>query len=621
MALYKFKEKWVPTPLIAPGESGGGQSSQISLPVLRPAVSRARLILRFALLWFLREIKHWFLVRIRQRSERTVEAAREAREFAERMGGMWVILSRLLSSHSDLLGTEFGRELARTRDRPLPMISTVELYRLLDEELRSVGTSVQEVFSELDPVPLTTKSFGQFHRARLRGSGREVAIRLRTPDALERANTDAKWLQVIVSLLKRFNLAPHMRWEDLLFEAKKVTSDLLDFRTELAELREIRKILRPRRVYVPLVYGRLCTERLLITEYIRGVSVADLQRINRVDSNRAESWLAANRIERKRVWRRLFNAHQELLFEHDLFYTELLPGSILLLRDNRLALVSLNTIGKIDRELQRKYRRLAQTLLDSNYTKACDTFLAMGPALPYKDITDMRQSAARNLRAWEMRTHIKSLPYREKSIAAALSQLARCAIKQKLPTFWNLARLQMAERTLEPTLAFLGPNKNGVRALRGYERSAQLRAIKHAAKVGGSRRLQNMMDMGRLNMQLIENIEHDAEYLRRRLMSAQGKVSGISKAIGRMMLFLARIASVALVLQVYLYFRFFTGTFQAGSTSAVGRTGVELLLESMRVETRSLWVALVLSLIFANWFLRSLAHRLFTPEIRTLDLR
>lgn len=612
MASRKFKESWIPTPLRTPEEQEGPRVPPPPQP--RTLFRRAVVIVMFLARWLIRELMRYALALRNRSTERSIEAAREAREFAERMGGMWVILTRLASLRGDLLGQKFCQELEQTRDRSVP-ISIDVVKKIVDSELTAYGRSLAEVFESIDPVPLSARSFGQAHRAVLK-DGRHVVVRVRLPDAVQRAKTDARWLSAFMFIMEQLDLVPHLRWDDLLFEAKKTTDDLLDFRTEVKELRQIRQLLRPRRIYMPEVFAKYSTEQMLVTEFIDGISVSDVVYMHQHHRERCDAWLAANRINPARVWRKIFNAHAELLLENNLFFTELSPGSILLLRDGRIAFVTLNTIGTMDAELLANYRAFLQALSQSDYTKACDTYLAMGPALPYKDMSEMRKGVLRAMRKWETRTHVKNCHYREKSIASAMGVMSSCAAEYELPTFWNLARLQLAERILEPTLEFFGHTKNPLRALAKYETAAQMRMIERATARPGKKRRERSMSTIRLLMQMAENLKYDGDYLRRRLQGFQGRISGVAQVFGRLLLMIGKFAAVGLILEVFLYgtqrFHVMVPYMDQGD---IGR-----FFSAIKIHNRSTWVVIILVLLYFRRFLVKLAKQLFSPEVRPSDV-
>ncbi len=576
-------------------------------------VNRASFILKFFFKWFLLEIWRSVVSIFRGKRERSAASGRDAREFVERLGGMWVILARLAALRGDLLGVEYCQELGSSRDLATP-VPFKEIRQTVEEDLRKVGTTFEETFLEFDETPHTVRSFNQVHRARLKKNKSEVLVRIRTPDALQRVKTDWRYLRVLLFFVEQLDIEPHLRWDDLMFEVKKVTDDLLDLRTEVEELRHVRKILRKRHIYVPLIHRRYCTERVMVLEDIRGVSVADLVHATHSNPYLCDEWMHENHIDHRRVWRRIFNVHHELLFEHSMFYTELNPNNIILLKNNQLAFVSLGTIGLLDTDLKSRYRHLYRAFIEEDYTKACDYYLTLGPALPYKDITNMKQMSVIALRKWESRTHVKNRPYSEKSLGSAVGELARCASAQQLPTFWNLARLQLAEKILNTSLEFFDPTKSSIKALKRYEHAAQIRTIKNATTKNLNKRIEGASDTAQLTMQLLENFENDGEYLRRRLTSVSSKLSKASAIVGRMVMLIAKLAVVALALQAFLYFR--DGHPLPWATQGtLGR-----VMNALHPQSKASWIILVLVLLYSWRFLAKLARQLFTKEVRPSDV-
>lgn len=592
-------------------------SSMVPIPSPVALINRTSFILKYFLKALVREIFRSILSLLGRKRERSSAAALEAREFAERLGGMWVLLAHLASLRGDLLGMTYCNELARTRDLTTPGPFS-EIRKIIEQELRTVGTSFEEVFVEFDEQPITCRSFGQVHRARLREGNREVTVRVRAPDALARAKTDWRYMRFFLFIAEHLDLEPHLRWDDLAFEVKAATDDLLDLRSEVDEIRRIGKLMRPRKIYIPQPFRRYCTEQMLVREYIQGVTIGDLMQMTVREPGRCDDWLHENQIDPRRVWRRLFNAHHELLFEHNLFFTELTPSSIVLLKGNRLAFVSLGTIGTLDADLQRRYRYLYRALLSEDYSKTCDYYLTLGPALPYVDITNMKQLTLRALRKWESRTHVKSRPYSEKSIGAAMGELARCASSQELPTIWNLARLQLAERMVNTSLEFLEPTKNSIKALQSYERAAQMRAIENAAAKPKKirKRFEGAVDAAQLNMQLIENFESDGENIRRRLIGVQAKLSKVSEVAGRLVVMIAKLALVVLAIQLFLVTQHGTqAPLQLPGQGSVGRA-----LSALRPQSRAGWIILILFLFYIRRFLMKIARQLFTKEVSPSDV-
>jgi len=613
MASRKFKEKWIPTPLDVPHDVAVYLKVEPPLP--------ARILPRLAaMLWYgiviaFRGAAVLLWPSLKRGRYSLGENGRYAREFVERMGGAWVIMARLASQRTDLLGVDFCRQLAMAQDRATPLSLGV-IQQVIDEELRKRGTEIDEVLSEIDERPLETRTFGQFHKARLKEGGRAVVVRVRPPGAMERAKMDLAQLSFFIGLLERVGYQPYLRWRDLLFEVKKATEDQLDSRAEETELRRIGKILRPRRIYVPLVHRRYTGERLMISECMEGVSVAHLGVALRQDRERVELWMAENDIDPRRLCRRLLNSHLELLFEHNLFYTELLPSNVFLLRGNRMALVTRNTVETLEGSVLRKYRMYYRALMERDYTKVCDTFLTMGPPLPRKDLSAMRSAVIRSLRAWETRTYIKTAPYEEKSLCAATQRVSICAGLFGLPATWTLTRLHFAERILDRSMEILNPGLNFTKALLRYDRAAQLRTITNAATKDVGKRARNLGDLLQATTHLAENFEHDADYLRGRLMSFGGTVGRAAKIGGRIALTVSRVVLAALALEVFMYIRDKDHPVQGREAGMIRR-----MLSALPVQGWWAWVILGGGLFCLWLLLRGLQKKLSQEEVRPVGAR
>ena len=89
-------------------------------------------------------------------------------------------MGQSLSIRTDLLSPAYVRGLKSLQDQ-VPSFPTVEAREILEEEL---GKPVDEIFSEFSEEPVAAASLGQVYRARLRGDGREVAIKVQRPDIM-----------------------------------------------------------------------------------------------------------------------------------------------------------------------------------------------------------------------------------------------------------------------------------------------------------------------------------------------------------------------------------------------------------------------------------------------------
>ena len=112
----------------------------------------------------------------------TRAGAQRFRQALEELGTTYIKLGQLLSSRPDLLPDAYIEELGHLVDdvEPVPF---AEIEAVLRADLGD------DVFAQIDPVPLATASIAPTHRALL-ASGREVVVKVRRPGIVEQVELD-----------------------------------------------------------------------------------------------------------------------------------------------------------------------------------------------------------------------------------------------------------------------------------------------------------------------------------------------------------------------------------------------------------------------------------------------
>src|SRR5262249_51082517 len=146
------------------------------------------------------------------------------------------------------------------------------------------------------------------------------------------------------------------------------------------------------------VHKKLSTANIVVMERISGVLMSDYIRIRDEDPARVEEWLKVNHINPRKVGSRLLISFMRQLFENNLFHADLHPGNIILLRDSRIALIDLGSVGSLDHEFLTLYRGLQRALAMNDYGKAADLQLRLCAQLPSRHLTEMRAELIRSLR-------------------------------------------------------------------------------------------------------------------------------------------------------------------------------------------------------------------------------
>jgi aarF domain-containing kinase len=108
---------------------------------------------------------------------------------------------------------------------PTSMESIERLYR------KDIGHSLDEDFSYFDPVPLGVASLAQVHRARLRDSDLEVAVKIQHPEVARYSVIDTNTTRFIFDTVERWFPEISIGW--LGEEMEYSLPQELDFEREL----------------------------------------------------------------------------------------------------------------------------------------------------------------------------------------------------------------------------------------------------------------------------------------------------------------------------------------------------------------------------------------------------
>ncbi|CAN5247759.1 AarF/UbiB family protein [soil metagenome] len=260
-------------------------------------------------------------------------AGRSLRLALEEGGGMFVKLGQLLSTRPDVVPPGIVTELAHLRDQVAPA-DPEDVRSLLKDEL---GGAVADVFAAFDWEPLAAASIGQVYRARLK-SGDEVIVKVQRPGI---ADAVARDIDVLATLARaaeeRTTWAAEYHVADLAAEFSERLTEELDFRIEARHAADIAVSLAGLpSVHVPRVYHELTTAKVLVMEWLDGVSVGDAERVDALGVDRGH---LADTLLRCSLQQMLIDGH---------FHADPHPGNLMVLADGRLGLIDFGAAGRLD---------------------------------------------------------------------------------------------------------------------------------------------------------------------------------------------------------------------------------------------------------------------------------
>ncbi|HTG03210.1 MAG TPA: AarF/ABC1/UbiB kinase family protein [Bradyrhizobium sp.] len=452
------------------------------------------------------------------------KAGLETRRRLEQLGGMWIKVGQLLSLRVDLFSNEFWAELSRLQDHAHGFLAA-KARATVEEDL---GGAIENFFSEFDPEPFAAASTAQVHRARLLDNGVEVAVKVRRPEIEGQIESEMKLLGRIVWVLETFGIASFLHWNAMKKELQQIMLEEIDFRYEASTISRIARTLKKHRVYVPEVFKAVCTKRVLVTELLRGVLMSDYINMLGKDPARVAAWREENDIDPDRIGHRLLFSLLRQIFEDNLYHGDLHPGNIMLLRNNRAALIDLGAVGFTDKEFLGRYHLFLRSVGELDFAKAADALLLLGDNVPIDNLDPLRTELIRVLRNWSLRTHASALPFHDRSISMVSTKLLQILASAEVTPDWSFLRIRRAEHTLDASIIHLVPDVNYSKIAKRYFRGYDRRRLERFVVNGPARVATGVIDAVEMGDHAIEQTLFTASVVRRDALVLEASISKFS---------------------------------------------------------------------------------------------
>ncbi|WKK59865.1 AarF/ABC1/UbiB kinase family protein [Sphingobacterium sp. BN32] len=247
----------------------------------------------------------------------------------EELGPTFIKLGQLLSNRPDIIPQDLQEELVKLQDDV--MLSEIDLRAVLKEELE---IDVDSHFAELDLVPIASASIAQVYKARLT-NGQEVVLKVKRAGIDEIIRADLDFIKDLVQLLQRkYEVVYKMNLYQIVLSFESSLLNELSFTNELNNIERFRRNFAGNKdVYVPKVYRKYSTDRILCLEFIDGVKVNDLEGFQSYG------------LYTKSVLQNVLDLYLEQVLMHGFFHADPHPGNVLINRRGQVVFLDFGAMG------------------------------------------------------------------------------------------------------------------------------------------------------------------------------------------------------------------------------------------------------------------------------------
>ena len=261
-------------------------------------------------------------------AEKLVDALGTLKGAAMKMGQLasFIDTDYLPDEYRELYQEKLGK--LRTSAPAMPW---EKVRKVLEQEY---DEPYDELFADIEPEAFAAASIGQVHRATL-PDGRRVAVKIQYPGVDAAIRADLSNARMILQFAKA--IAPGLDAKAVAQELKERVTEELDYEYEAQNQRTFSRAYRDHPfIYVPDVITRLSRDRVLVSEYVEGMS---FEQIKQLDDE-----------TRSRFGEIVFRFYLGSIFQLQHFNADAHPGNYLLLEDGRVAFLDFGMTKRLDIE-------------------------------------------------------------------------------------------------------------------------------------------------------------------------------------------------------------------------------------------------------------------------------
>ncbi len=446
----------------------------------------------------------------KKRAERAEKLTRpqRLRMAFEELGPTYIKFGQILSTRPDLIPVEFIDELSKLQDDVAPF-GFSQVSDVIESEF---GALHGDLFESLDETPLASASIGQVHRAVLK-NGEEVAVKFQRPGIRRIIEVDLEIMLHLATLAERHieELSLH-RPVKIIEEFARTLEKEIDYRNEATNMeRASRHFLNSPYVYIPNVYREMTTSLVLTTEFIKGIKITDIAKLD------------AAGLDRKLIAARGAELVLSQIFDHGFFHADPHPGNVFALPHNVICLLDFGMAGVVDRQTREDFVDLVDSVVRQNESRAAQMLLKL---TSWEEEPQMRM-LEREVADFMGRHFYK--PLKELEFSRLLRELLELATNFRLRIPPDIFLMLKAISTVESVVRILDPEFDIIAQAAPFIQRVKLERFKPQRVAG------DVIDTASRLIQFLQQFPKDllqlANLIRQQRLSLQIEHKGLQKML------------------------------------------------------------------------------------------
>ncbi len=293
------------------------------------------------------------------------------------LGPAYIKFGQIMSTRPDVVGQDLANQLRILQDK-LPAFAMTEAHKAVETELGKKVDTLFSFFSE----PVAAASIAQVHRATVKATGQDVAIKILRPHIERDFRRDIDAFYFAASMIEL--LSPSSRRlhpSQVVAHFDGVVQGELDLRMEASAAAEFHSTTSDDAGFVvPSLNWELSARRVMTLDWAEGTPLGDQDR------------LAAEGHDLRAVAESVIQMFLRHALRDGYFHADMHQGNLKVAPNGDLIALDFGIMGRIDEYTRRTYAEILMGFIQKDYRKIAEVHFEAGYVPSNQDVDEFAQA-------------------------------------------------------------------------------------------------------------------------------------------------------------------------------------------------------------------------------------
>jgi ubiquinone biosynthesis protein len=242
----------------------------------------------------------------------------------EDLGPTFVKFGQIVADRPDLVSEQLRNELKKLQTSAKPF-DTGMAFSIMEEEF---GDPLHEIFNDIEKAPLASASIAQVYKAELK-NGEQVVIKVQRPHIKQKISIDLVLIRILAEqVVKSYPELASFNLIEFVDDFGTIMKKELDFTNEASNMLRFSEMFKnDDYCYIPRVYSRYTTQKVLVMEFVKGIEPD------------AKEKLTAEGYDINQIAINGTNIILKMILKHGFFHADPHAGNLMIRENNQVVLL------------------------------------------------------------------------------------------------------------------------------------------------------------------------------------------------------------------------------------------------------------------------------------------